>query len=579
MSLAALLILLLVGQEVRPAEPVFRDVMDVSIAGIDVQVTDRDGLPVTGLGRDDFRLKSGKRNVPIVNFFEAREPSEELTLVLVIDNFNLRAANRDRAMDALRDDLRWLMEQTQARAMVIALDPQPTVVQELTADFLLVSDALATVRQQAAAGARLENRERAVVDSAKELLRLYSGSIHELRVALASLDGTLAELRVYGQSVGGEMVRTVEGLGALVSSLGGIPGRKTVIYLADGLAWRPLDRLVETLRQRMATDAEDGSDLAAQERQGSTVAGSDADTRRSGTGSVSDTIMPVRNPVTEIAELQESLEQLETQSAITRLVGLANACRVTFYSVRPTAGDAESAGAREVGKTLGLELSDTRGALEYLAQGTGGGALTTGREVSGFLRSLLSDLTHYYSLGFVPPDKITAGSYMPLRLRLKKGRGYRLRSADGLLIKSFERQLADRTISAMVLGFETNPHGLTASVMSQERGADGRYEVDMLIRVPIDRLELVPRDGAHHALARLAAVVRSARGQLSPAQHHEMPLAVPDGDLEVARANDYAAQITLHLAAGEQTVALGLWDQNASRGSFVSQRIRVGDGD
>jgi hypothetical protein len=52
--------------------PVFGETLEVRVVNLEVVVTDRDGLPVTGLAPSDFRLSVDGQALPIRYFTEVR---------------------------------------------------------------------------------------------------------------------------------------------------------------------------------------------------------------------------------------------------------------------------------------------------------------------------------------------------------------------------------------------------------------------------------------------------------------------------------------------------------------------------
>src|SRR5690349_9052149 len=112
--------------------PSFGDTVDVQVVNVDVSVTGKDGQPVTGLEKGDFKLYVDGKRVEITNF-EAVDrtsspagapapapsaapgeapavsagaaPEESLHLVVYVDNVNIRMGNRARALQELRDFL------------------------------------------------------------------------------------------------------------------------------------------------------------------------------------------------------------------------------------------------------------------------------------------------------------------------------------------------------------------------------------------------------------------------------------------------------------------------------------------
>jgi hypothetical protein len=76
LSTAALLLALpLPAQQTPIPDQPFVESIDVSVANVEVTVTDREGRPVRGLTRGDFDLFVDGRKVEIVNFSEIAEGS------------------------------------------------------------------------------------------------------------------------------------------------------------------------------------------------------------------------------------------------------------------------------------------------------------------------------------------------------------------------------------------------------------------------------------------------------------------------------------------------------------------------
>ncbi len=71
-------------------------------------------------------------------------------------------------------------------------------------------------------------------------------------------------------------------------------------------------------------------------------------------------------------------------------------------------------------------------------------------------------------------------------------------------------------------------------------------------------------------------MVLNSRGQLTKPHLMDIPLQVSADQLEDALAQHYGARLNLRLPAGQQQVAIGLWDENGQKGSFVTHDFRVG---
>src|SRR3954464_12175095 len=131
-----LLVLPLPAQQAPIPHQPFPESIDISVANVEVTVTDREGRPVRGLTRGDFALFVDGRKVEAVNFSEIAKgspaPPQEaspapataegapapqqaapppppeappLSLVVFVDNDNLRPFGRNRVLRQLKDFL------------------------------------------------------------------------------------------------------------------------------------------------------------------------------------------------------------------------------------------------------------------------------------------------------------------------------------------------------------------------------------------------------------------------------------------------------------------------------------------
>jgi hypothetical protein len=203
--------------------------------------------------------------------------------------------------------------------------------------------------------------------------------------------------------------------------------------------------------------------------------------------------------------------------------------------------------------------------------------MVSGRDVAAFVAQIRFDLETYYSLGFDPGEK---GDTAPHEIRVKvKGRDLRVRHRASFMPRTFDDRLADRTVGALVLGYTVNPHKLEAALENAEKDADGTFQVSVIVQLPIERLGLVADGGTHTARARMAVVLMNPQGMISPVQHLQVPLRIPEADLAAAKEQLFAARVGLRTTAGAQRVAVGLWDELEGNGSFITTDLEVGVGD
>ncbi|HWN43310.1 MAG TPA: VWA domain-containing protein, partial [Thermoanaerobaculia bacterium] len=309
--LTACLLLLLAGsawaqKPSAPPEVVDQDlgeIVNVNVVNVDVYVTDKSGKRVQGLTMDDFDIFENGKKMAITNFYSVEggkakmvgdEPAppppttvpgrpgppvqaaalpedQRLRLVVYIDNFNLHPFNRNRVMKELRAFLGQKLNRGD-QVMLVSYDRELHVRRTFTSDPGLINDALVELEKVSGHAVHHDSERR-------DALR----NIEDSRSAAEAQ----SHARSYAQSAFNDLSFSIDALKELVSSLAGMPGRKAVLYVSDGL-------------QMIA-----GQDVyyAVQSKYGEQTTG-----------------------------LTESM-QFDTSRRFTELTATANANRVTFYTI------------------------------------------------------------------------------------------------------------------------------------------------------------------------------------------------------------------------------------------------------
>lgn len=566
---AALLVALLgdglplIAQEAPQATYVER--VDVRVLNVDVHATDRAGNPIPGLTQEAFQLfENDKQKVKPTYFAEIKGADEPLTLILYIDEYNLRALNRDRALATLAPELRRVLEASPVPAMVVRYDGSFAIVQGRTAESAPILSALEALSGTESVGDRAEAAERGAQNSVREILRqTRAGSSGDRVAAMASIDCVFAEMRGYGQRELEDVQRSTQGLLSFVRSMAFVPGPKAVVYLSDGLAMQPLDSLLRTVQNLMTGGAGRGEELMSSQ-------GGQAGT---GTGTTMTGGIMSRDVGMELGRLQQDVEPFSARSLFDSLVAEANTYRITFYPIKAQPAAAASADSRTAGGGS-PELSNLREALEFLAEATGGKAHTTDTAPDGFLPELLRDYEHYYSLGIDVAAK-PAGSVTALLVKMKE-KGVQVRYRQSYQAKDFWDRLLDGTLASLLHGVGSNQAEIEVAIESQTAAEDGTVAVKMAVDFPIGKIGLAEDSGVHSADAKLAIAVLDAQSRLVAAHRLEIPLQIPAAAHADAVGQYYRALVELRLPPGEQRLGVGLWDGVAGQVSYLAQALTIG---
>lgn len=541
--------------ETRPKDfEVFVDTVDVRVVNVDVYVTDKKGEPVTGLTRDDFELFEDRRPVPITNFYVVEEgrqrgdgaeatqiaelpvppptvpgaiaapavPEEQrLHLIVYVDNFNIRPVNRNRVLREIGYFLSSHVDR-EDRVMLVSYDRSLKVRRPFTSDPKVIAGALEELeRVTGHAVSRDDERRRALaqIDEA------------------SSVAQAAAYARMHAESMENDLRFTVGALKEMIGTLAGLPGRKAILYVSDGLP------MVPGQDAYYAVDARFGA--------------------QGGTGILTDSF------------------GYDASREFRDLAHAANANRVSFYTIDAAGLRLQSSFAAENARPSASVLVDStynsnhQSPLRYLADTTGGQAIVNTNRVLPGLEKVARDFDTYYSLGFSPTHAAN-GRYYGLQVRVKGRRDLVVRHREGYRDKSIEARMTDGTIAALHFAYESNPLSAQIRFSGTQPHQDRLYRVGVDVEVPIGSLVLVPRGDSHEARLRLFIAALDAEGDASPVQEVTVPISIPNDEVETARKQLYRYSLPLLMRPGPHRVAVGLRDELGGQEAFVTGSVTPG---
>ncbi|MEM1202091.1 MAG: VWA domain-containing protein [Acidobacteriota bacterium] len=556
---------LLTGGAVAQGEPegLFVERVDVNVINVEVFVTDKEGRRVAGLGWEDFELYEDGQPVEISNFYSAtrgdvvlqdagagvpletgtarpsaedaaseRPEDQRLNLLVYVDHFNLRPASRQRLLEDLGAFVEDRLGQGD-RVMLTGFDGSVELVQGFTEDRELLRQGIEAM-SQFATGRQAEQAQR------RRIMRLMLEEPLDLQTAYDFL-------RSYVQSVRADSKRSAVALQSVVRSMGGLPGRKALVYVSEGLPMRPGEDLYLLLQEA----------FTGQSLRNASIGGLSVD------------------PIMEsIREDQGNLFRDITREA--------NAHQVTLYTLDARGSFGESSLGADVGGMMPgsgntvMDAARTMGFQEPLimmAEATGGTSVLNTFNFDGALDSMARDFDTFYSLGYRSPHG-GDGKYHKVEVRVKRP-DLKVRHRTGFVDKPPVRRVEDRTLASLLLGMGQNPLGVEVDFGTPEKKRRGRFVLPVLVRVPLRDLTLLPSGRVERGQLRFFVAVKDDEGTSEP--HDEpYPIEIPRADVEKARAQQLGYATQLLIGKGVQTVAVGVWDELSGTESFVHKTIRVG---
>lgn len=537
-------------------EGFFLDTINVSVVNVDVYVSDKKGNRINDLKRDEFEVFEDGRPVAITNFYAVKDgravapppdpavaeapaapappllPGDDLNavktpedqrlrLVVYIDNFNLRPFNRNRVMRELRAFIGEKLGR-EDQMMLVTYDRSLHVRRTFTSDPHLIATALLELEKVSGQAVHQDSDRREALRNIEDSQSVNEATMHA---------------RTYSQAVFNDLSFSIDAIKDIVDSLAGLPGRKAVLYVSDGL-------------QMVA-----GQDIwyAVQNKYGEKSSG-----------------------------LIEQF-QFDASRRFDELTAQANANRITFYTIDAaglrtyTATSAETQTAGQPGQGVfvdSVQISNLQSPLQMMAEKTGGMAVINSNIVTPQLERIAKDFNTYYSLGYTPTH-YGDGRYHRIEVKVKR-KGLQVRHREGYRDKNTESRMSDGTLAALRFPFENNPLGVNLELGTPTRRSDGFYLQPVLVKIPIGKLVLVPRTATQEARVRLFIAAVDTEGNTSEVQQVPLPISIPLADVATATTKDYVYTVSLLMRGGDQKVAVGVRDDVAAEASFVSRAIRVG---
>ena len=537
-------------EEVESDDTFFGSV-SVNVVGVDVYVTDKKGNPITGLTKQDFQIFEDKRPVEISNFLAfasgvpvTQEPivdtsgamtgasvqptppsvfeEQRLNLIVYVDNFNIRPFNRNRVFRRLREFLSVEVDR-EDRIMLVSYDRSLHVRQPFTSDTGLINSSLR----------ELEDFSGHAVQKDGERLRLLE-EIGETE----RHDDVAYKVRQYATETHSDMRFSLTALTDMVRSLAGMPGRKALIYISDGLPMRPGEDMFYALQHKFG----ESSNLS-------------------------------------------QIHEFDLSREFSSLASQASANKVAFYTIdaaglrAPTSVSMGRMSSTAPGLDTyvdGIYFGNLQSTLRYLADRTGGLAIINTNDVSSGLRRVASDFDNYYSLGYSPAHN-GDGRFHKIVVKVAR-KNLRLRHREGYRDKPMSTRMSDATLSQLRYGFETNSLGLSLHFGQSNLHEDDRYIVPILIDIPLSKVVLIPRQEFYEGKVILYVAAMDADGGIADVQEIEVPIQIPTDRMEAAMEQDFRYSTQLLMRGGGHRVAVGVRDGLGSGSSFISSGLSVGSG-
>ena len=538
----------------------FFDEFQLTVANVVVYVTDKQGNAILDLTREDFELLQDGEQQTITNFAPYTEeiirsrletlgapgngigptptPSAErlpdpteVHLVLFIDNENLDPLNRNRVLNQTRD---FILESLHppAQMMVVSYRNSLKVLQPFTSDPRLVLDAMRSVRRDTGGRTDRDLERRNIIDKIKEYRE-------EERMTPGYSDQDLGQshevyklIYGYAKEEANALVFTLDALRHVTTTLSGLPGKKGIIYVSNGLPMIP------------------GMDLFYE------------------AGKV----------YTDFAAVNEIFNYDRTR-LFQQLTASANAQDVILYTISATGVEMGGMGAAEhqsaqdpLSASVGSRnYSDS---LKFMAEETGGIAIVNTNDVAPWLERVTQDMFTYYSIGY-PLQPSGKDKVHKIKVTVPEHPEYELRYRQRLVEKSRETQVQDRLVSSLMFDVDDNPMEIEIITGEPAPASEDRWFLPAHLDFPLNKVALMPEGDEYVGRLVLFVAVRDDDGKRSDLVRQEHEVRVPSADYEAAQSQAFGIDTTLLMEPGRYRISVALLDRVTRQASYQTTGASV----
>jgi len=524
-------------QEEKGFPPVSESV-DVTVTNVEVVVTDSKGKRVPGLTAADFVVRQDSVVQAITNFYAVTggkillEDGKEVELdkpesapivprdlkahyVFYIDNLNIQPQNRNRMFRRLKEFIPTAIGPN-AEGMVVTFNRNVKVRRNFTSDANDILGAIEQIELETGGGTTT------VGERHDALQRIGESKSSSEANSIA---------RAYAQSLRNDLEFTIDGIKQTLDALAGVQGRKSLLYVSEGLPASAGYELFEAIRTKF-------QDSAA------------------------------------------TMEQFDfdMNTKYLKIIQSANANGVTMYTLDAT-GLATPDMLSAENRQNDVEINDfsfrqnMQGPIRMMAESTGGIAAVNTNDWKQSLDEIAADFSNFYSLGY---RAARGAADRPHKLDVEvKRKGLTVRFRQSFVEKSVETRTAEAVVASLSYPRNDNPLQASLSVGQAKPYDRDNSSLPVRIALPIGKLGLVPSGDQYEGQFFVYFVVKDAAGNQSDLQIQKQQLRIPAKDFANAQKKDYYYDVTLVVVPGGQKLSVGVRDSVSNLTSYLQKSVFV----
>jgi VWFA-related protein len=566
-----LLALLPLPAQAQQQAPVLTETLEVTIANVEVVVTDDAGKRVVGLGRDAFQIFENGVRKEISNFAEFREsvapaPSvappvegvaaapasgeiEDLPprrIVVFVDMLTTDMFHRKRvlaSLDPLLDELAAGDE-----IMVVSWNGSLDIAVEPTANRDAAREGLARLAKHASL-------------SRAAKLRMDQGTSGNWRKQAVQMAAT-------------DLRRSVYALRGVLTRLAPVGGRKALILISEGFEMQPG-------RELLTVENPFDLDVPAMIEPG-------ADGSRG---------MRTDTPLFE-------MESGDGPDLVKSVVKAANAAGVTLYTIHggglASHGSVEHISAPmeifmprvdrpnepvpDINRPVSTDLADiardrvvnSLEGLTHLAARSGGLVAKNTNDFRAAFGEIAADLSSYYSLGY----RVASGEVGDRRIEVRM-RDPRLtaRARQSITVRSADEEIADALVANLAFPRASNDLAISAILAGAERANRKQLTIPVDVRIPLETLSFIQSGESFVANLSIFIGAADAGNTTTEVRRFDQPVVIAKDDIEKIGGQHYTYRLTVDLRSrtAENKVSIAVIDNVSRLTGFAVAAIEKND--
>jgi VWFA-related protein len=524
------------------------ETIEVRVVNVDVIVTDRAGNPIRGLTRDDFELFEDGKPQTITNFYEerqtpavpplpaergegarsagegsvatAQDPDRARRIVLFLDDYSIDARKRQQVLQSLEKFIDTEMRAGDS-ATIVSWARRTRVIAQFTSDKAALKASLKTL---ASSGVAIKS----TTDDAMVRRRCMSAAAVSGRGRAQAAEDCLMEINARADEQWSLERDLLKAMRVTMSSLAGIEGKKVMVIAGSHLPEKPGLDLFQFFSQLFG-----------------------------GGG--------MRNPYMMAGHRSQTI-------SIEDVARAANGDGVTLYLIDTAdSRDSTSADVTEqiTAEESFMKFSNTAIAYQSLARITGGVAVTNTTNFDTAFNAVARDLDSYYSLGYRPNEKLTAGNH---KLVVKpKSFEYRVRFRQTYALKTADEQMSDRVLANIYHeGLKSEWPIVLRTGAPKKNGRN--YDVPIELTIPAS-VTLLPAEGGKVAGGFDVYIAVGNEEGMSDVSKRPQSIRIPAAIEKVIRAKPLVFNAVVRMRPGKNTLSIAVIDQISNATGYARTTV------